>query len=346
MLRDLQEFDDHEMVITLTDAASGLKGYIAIHNTKRGPAQGGTRMLAYASEDMAAKDALNLSRAMSYKCALASLPYGGGKAVIIADETNDREQVLEAYARMVERLNGQFKTGTDVGLTDADVAHMAQFTVHMMGVAQADRGDLNTSKTAALGVFESMKATLRQLDGSDDLAGSSVAIKGVGKLGGELARLLHAAKAKVIIADTDAMRCDELAKELDGITVVPVSEISQQQVDIYSPCALGSEFDEDVVAALTCRAVVGGANNQLCNADAGDRLFERGILYAPDYVTNAGGLIYVVDELEQDGFNKDRVIERVKAIQDTLATIFERSEKERIATNRIADAIAQERIKA
>lgn len=338
-------FDDHEFVMALSDEASGLKAFIAIHNTNLGPALGGTRMQKYASEAAALDDVLDLSRAMSYKCALAKLPYGGGKAVIMADPGLDREAVLSAYARLVEKLGGLLKTGTDVGISDDDVAHMAKQTEHMLGVKPADRGDLNTSKVAALGVFHAMKATLRHLDGSSSFAGKRIAIKGVGKLGGELARLVREAGGLVYIADINSERCQELRRQWPDVTVVANGEIHRCPVDIYSPCALGNEFNSRTISQLRCRAIAGGANNQLVDPSAGDLLHRRRILYAPDYIANAGGLIYVADELEKDGFKAQRVIERTEAIEQTLADIFRRTELEKLPTHRVADMLAEERLR-
>lgn len=343
-VRSFSEFANHEFVMTLTDESSGLHAYIGVHSTKLGPALGGTRMKSYESEKAALQDVLNLSKAMSYKCALANLPYGGGKAVIVEYEGQDRKAVLSAYARLVDKLQGLFKTGTDVGITDEDVAHMGNHTSHMLGLTEADRGDLSTSKTAALGVFCAMRAALNKLYGSSDFTNKSVAIKGTGKLGSELARLVHEAGGKIFVSDIATAACQELKESLGNITVVDNSTIHSQPVDIYAPCALGNEFTIESIRNLNCKAVVGGANNQLASAEVGDRLSEMGILYAPDYIANAGGLIYVADELEPGGFNKDRVIERTKAIEGTMATIFEKAQQDKQATHRVADTIAVERI--
>lgn len=343
-IRRFAEFSNHEFVMTLTDEISGLHAYIGVHSTKLGPALGGTRMKAYESESAALQDVLNLSKAMSYKCALANLPYGGGKAVIVAYEGQDRKTVLSAYARLVDKLQGLFKTGTDVGITDEDVAHMGNHTSHMLGLTEADRGDLSTAKTAALGVFCAMKAALNKLYGSSDFANRTVAIKGTGKLGGELARLVHDAGGKLFVSDIDTAACKELKRQLPEITVMENSTIHTQPVDIYAPCALGNEFTMESIGALDCKAIVGGANNQLATVEVGDRLSEMNILYAPDYIANAGGLIYVADELEPGGFSKERVIERTEAIERTMATIFEKAEHDKQATHRVADTIAIERI--
>jgi glutamate dehydrogenase/leucine dehydrogenase len=306
---------------------------------------GGTRMQTYDSEESALEDVLDLSKAMTYKCALAHLPYGGGKAVIIANNHQNRTQVLKSYASMVERLHGLFKTGTDVGVMDRDVVRMSKNTSHMLGVSEADRGDMNTSKMAALGVFYGIKAALIHTQGSSNLRNKRIGIKGLGKLGGELARLASKEGAIVIGADTDDKQVKRLIKQLPNISIVPSSEIHKQELDIYSPCALGDEFNTDSIRELKCKVIVGGANNQLADEAVGTELFERGILYAPDYIANAGGLIYVADELERDGFKKNRVKKRVATIHDTLLDIFERSKRKDIPTHMIANTIARERVK-
>jgi glutamate dehydrogenase/leucine dehydrogenase len=337
-------FDNHEFVIMLSDESSGLRAFVAIHNTNLGPALGGTRMLHYQDESDAIEDALSLSRAMSYKCALANLPYGGGKGVIIAGRGFKKGEALLAYGHLIEKLGGLFKTGTDVGISDEDVRLMASQTEHMLGVIVADRGDLSTAKVAALGVFHAMRAALMNLYGTTDFRDKKVAIKGVGKLGGELARLVSEEGAKVLIADIDSAVCEALKKHLPNTTILSVEDIQKQEVDIYAPCALGNEFTEGSVATLRCKSIVGGANNQLASKQVGDLIAERGILYAPDYVVNAGGLIYVADELELGGFKKERVLGRTNAIQTTLSEIFQRAKSENTPTHRIADIIAQERI--
>lgn len=328
----------------LDDEPSGLRAFIGIHNTNLGPALGGTRMKVYDSEEAAVQDVLGLSRAMSYKCALANLPFGGGKAVIMANGAKDRDQVLAAYARLVEKLRGLFKTGTDVGISDADVVNMARHTEHMLGVVAGDRGELTTGKTAALGVFHAIRATLSFLYGESDFHGRSIAIKGIGKLGGELARLVSEAGGRVIVSDVDEAACARLKRQLPNADVVPNGQIHKQKVTIYAPCALGNEFTAESVAELQCEAVAGGANNQLANEKIGDELFKRHILYAPDYIANAGGLIYVADELEPGGFSRARVLSRTAAIENTMTAIFSEAKSQNKPTHRIADILALERI--
>jgi len=343
-LRQLQEFDNHEFVIALTDETTGLRAFVGVHNTNLGTALGGTRFRQYNSEDDAAKDVLNLSRAMSYKCAMANLPYGGGKAVIMADENLDRELLLTSYARLIEKLRGLFKTGTDVGITDEDVVHMAKSTSHMLGVVVADRGGLSTSKVAALGVFYGIKAALEHMYEEVDFTDKKVAIKGVGKLGAELARLVIEAGGSVVISDVNAAACQDVATSLKNVTIVSNDEIHTQEVDVYAPCALGGEFTKKTVAELNCKAIVGGANNQLETEAIGQIIHDRGILYAPDYIANAGGLIYVADELEKNGFDKHRVLERTATIQETLSLVFSDAKSQNLPTNKVADVLAYERI--
>lgn len=342
--RQFSAFDNHEFVIALTDEVTGLKAFVGIHNTNLGPALGGTRMKNYVSEDAAIQDVLNLSRAMSYKCAMANLPYGGGKAVVMDNPDLDREQLLTSYARLIEKLRGLFKTGTDVGITDDDVVHMAKNTEHMLGVVFADRGDLSTSKVAALGVFYGIKAALQHLNQEIDFNDKTIAIKGVGKLGAELACLIVEAGGTVIISDVNKDATKALEKKLQGVTVVSNDVIHKQKVDIYAPCALGNEFDSKTIAELNCRAVVGGANNQLSSDSSGDELHEREILYAPDYIANAGGLIYVADELEPGGFSKVRVLARTAEIQETLSLIFKDAKSQNLPTYKVADVLGFERI--
>jgi glutamate dehydrogenase/leucine dehydrogenase/phenylacetate-coenzyme A ligase PaaK-like adenylate-forming protein len=342
--RSLPGFDNHEFVMALQDEASGLKAFVGIHSTSRGPALGGTRFKVYQSETEALTDVLNLSHAMSYKCAMANLPYGGGKAVIINTASLDRRAVLAAYAKLINQLRGLFKTGTDVGIADEDVQFMGQFTSHMLGVVAADRGQLTTSKTASLGVFSAMKAALKELYGDTDFSNRKIAIKGAGKLGGELARLITEAGGEVIISDIIEDQAKAVAERYDKVTVADNYHIHRQAVDIYAPCALGNEFTDITVHELNCRAIVGGANNQLANSTIGDTLHEKGIVYAPDYIANAGGLIYVADELEPGGFSVERVISRTQAIEQTMAEIFTLSKQQGRPTHAVADTIAQQRI--
>lgn len=342
--RHYKEFDDHEFVIAMSDAASGLKAYVAVHSSRLGLAHGGTRMKTYDSEEEALRDALNLSRAMSYKSALTGLPYGGAKGVIIHHKDADRKNVLRAYAERVDALNGLFHTGTDVGLTDADTAMMSEHSRFILGLPKGHVGQHSTSSSAAKGVFYAIQAAARHRYGTDDLKNRTIGVKGTGKLGGELVRLLAAEGANVLISDTDEARVQKLAREYPNVASVGTKDIHKQKMDIYAPCAFGNEFTPAVIKTLTCDIVAGGANNQLPSEKAGDALFAKGILYVPDYVANAGGLIFVCEDLEKDGFHAGRLEKRLKNIKHTVKMILERSEQDGVPTHRTADALARERI--
>lgn len=345
ILSNYPEYDKHEFVLFLKDESSGLDAVIAIHSRVRGMAHGGTRVQKYDSPDGALRDALNLSRAMTFKSALANLPYGGAKGVIsLPDGEYDKTQLLAAYAEKINALQGLFHTGTDVGLSDQDAVFLAQHCKYILGTKVNEEG-FTTSKTAALGVFTAMQAAAQYKYGTSDLSARSVAVKGVGKLGGELVGLLHTAGAHVTIADTNPENVQNILNMYGDIQTIDCSEIATRKCDIYAPCALGAEFDDANVSRLACDIVCGGANNQLASDDIGDRLFEQGIQYVPDYIANAGGLIFICEELEHDGFNIERLHQRVQAISDTVTEVLHRSETEGIGTHRIADQIARERIK-
>ncbi len=337
----LSEFDNHEMVVAFYDTDTKLRGYIGIHSTKLGLAVGGTRFLDYRSETEAAEDALRLSKAMSYKCALAGLPYGGGKSVIMGAPGLKTKDLLVAYAKVIENLGGLFKTGTDVGISDHDVQTMATATRHMIGAKALEGATLpTTSGMAALGVFYSIGATLQYRFGSPSLVGRRVGIKGVGKLGGRLAELLHEAGANLVVADQDEASLKQLVKRLPGITVVPTDQIHREEVDVYAPCALGHEFTLQTVQGLRTSIIAGGANNQLASVEAGAELHHLGILYAPDYIINAGGLIHVTGELEEGGYDRVLVHDRVRQIAETLTKIYTMSDEQKLPTGIVADKLA------
>jgi leucine dehydrogenase len=342
--RSHSSFDGHEYVIFVTDKPSGLRAFIAIHSTALGPAHGGTRMKEYADETEALNDALNLSKAMSFKSALAQLPYGGAKGVIMYGQQLDRKKVLKAYAEKIEKMNGLFRTGTDVGLTDADTTFMAQYSSYILGLPKKNKNGSTTSYTAAKGVFYAIKAAVRHKYGSDDLSGKTVGVKGVGKLGGELVRLLVAAKANVLVADTDPEKLKIIKKNFPTVEIVKPDMIHEKPMHIYAPCAFGDEFNKRTIQALSCDIIAGGANNQLSDDKAGDELHAKGIIYVPDYIANAGGLIFVSEDLESDGFHPERVERRLDTIKETISTVLDQSTKKGLPSHRIADMIARERI--
>ena len=341
---NFKEFDNHEFVISLNDDSRGLRAYIAIHNRNLGLAHGGTRIRAYTREEDAIRDVLNLSKAMSYKSASLHLPYGGAKGVIVWKDGLNKKEVLKAYAMKVDALNGLFHTGTDVGLTDVDIRYMSKYTNYMLGVHSKNPDNLTTSKTAALGVLYAMKAAALFRYGSDDLHGKDIGIKGVGKLGSVLVDLLIQEGANLLIADIDETKLRRVNLLYPNVKIVPVREIHNYKMHIYAPCALGNEFTLSNIKNLSCDIIVGGANNQLTNTRVGDEIFKKGILYGPDFVVNGGGLIFASEELEKDGFNLQRVMERLDRIPKTLLEIFKSSQSEHIATHRIANKIAEDRI--
>ncbi|GMA52441.1 leucine dehydrogenase [Alicyclobacillus contaminans] len=333
---------DYEQVVFCHDEASGLKAIIAIHDTTLGPALGGCRMWTYQSEDEAILDALRLARGMTYKAAAAGLNLGGGKTVVIGNPRTDKsEAMFRALGRYIQSLNGRYITAEDVGtnVQDMDMIHME--TDYVTGVSQAYGSSGNPSPMTAYGVFRGIQATANVALGSPDLAGRTVAVQGLGSVGYSLAEQLRAAGANLIVTDINEDQLRRAASEL-GARVVAPAEIFDVECDIFAPCALGAVINDDTVERLRCKAVAGSANNQLAEERHGDRLHERGILYAPDYVINAGGLINVADELE--GYNADRARKKVEGIYDIMLEIYNIAEREGIPTYRAADHMAEARI--
>lgn len=343
-ITDFLEFDNHEMVSFIDQPKFGLRAVVSIHNTNLGPATGGTRLYNYASLDEAVRDALRLSRAMTYKCALAKVPFGGGKAVIMGGPEIKTSQLLRAYGRAIDKFGGNYTTGTDVGISAKDTTLMAKESKYILGQPKKGIKKLGTSEMAALGVYYSLLATAEKVTGKKDIGGLTIGIKGIGKIGLELVRLLKPHGINLIIADTAKDQLAKAQKIAQSVRVVPPAEISFEAMDIYMPCALGNEFTLENIKYLKTKAIVGGANNQLDTAAVGDALFNQGIVYAPDYVANAGGLINIVDELGKGGYNAKRVLKSVKNIANTLLDIYSKSERASIAPNRAADHLAEKAI--
>jgi len=330
----------HEEVVMVRDAVSGLVAFIALHDTTLGPAIGGTRMRLYARADDALLDALRLARAMTYKCAMAGMPNGGGKAVIVGDPVRDKtEALLTAYARAVERLGGRFYTGTDMGLDGRDVAVMNRVTRYASHTPAG--GGIDAADLAALGVFASIEEAARALD--RPLRGLRVAVQGLGEVGSRLARQLAEAGARLTVADLDRARVEAATRAHAADAVAPEA-IYDVEADVFSPNAGGGILDRAAVARLRCRAVVGAANTQLADETAAEDLHARGILYAPDYVVNAGGLLSVL--YETGALDEEGVTARVRAIAGTLADVWARARQERTLPHRVADAIVEERLAA
>lgn len=340
-------FDNHEQVAFFCDPDSGLKAIIAIHNTNRGPALGGCRMWPYTSEDEAIRDVLRLSRGMTYKSAVSNLHLGGGKAVIIGNARTDKTPaLLHAMGRAVHRLGGRYIVAEDVGTSVEDIRIIGEQTSHVAGILdkQTRAGDMRSgdpSPATAHGTFFGLRAAVKYKLGRDDLDGLRVAIQGVGNVGFRLARQLHEAGALLWVSDIYEDQIKRAVDEL-GATAVGSDDIYGQDVDVFAPCALGAVINDATLPQLRAKIVAGAANNQLSEDRHGKELMGRGILYAPDYVINAGGVIDI--SYERGGsYDRDAAIAHIEGIYDTLMEIFERSAAEGLPTNLIADFVAEER---
>lgn len=339
---DYPDFDAHEAVHLFEDSASGLRAIIAVHSAHLGPAAGGTRFWNYADNTSAITDALRLSRGMSYKNALAGLPLGGGKGVILAPaDKRKTPEMLTAYGRAIEQLGGRYVTAEDVGMSDADMAAISAETDHVAGLPVNDptKAGGDPGPYTARGVYLGIKAAAQFRLGSRDMAGVHVAIQGVGSVGGGVARLLAADGAKLTISDFDCEKARSMAAET-GADVAALDEIMLVQADIFSPNALGAVLTPDSIAGLNVAIVAGGANNQMAGIGDEQHLFNRGILYAPDYVINAAGIINVGLEYLGD-YTVDDVNSRIDIIPRRLTEIWEESAAEELPAAIIADRMAQ-----
>ncbi|QLC24074.1 Glu/Leu/Phe/Val dehydrogenase [Parasphingopyxis algicola] len=338
---DLPDFDDHEAVHLFRDVESGLSAIIAVHSTHLGPAAGGVRFWHYADSTRAITDALRLSRGMSFKNAMAGLPMGGGKAVILADETRTKtSEMLRAFGRAIDSLGGRYVTAEDVGMTDGDMVVIGSETDHVSGLpVEIGAAGGDPGPYTALGVFLGVKAAAKRALGTDSVKDVHVAIQGVGSVGGGLAKLLAAEGARLTLADVNADRAKALAAEYGGEAVAP-DAILTIEADIVSPCALGAILDEQSITALRCSAVAGGANNQLATPADGQRIHDRGILFAPDYVINAGGIINVGLEYLGQG-DQQEVEARIAKIPERLEQVWQESEETGDPAANVADRIAR-----
>ena len=344
------DFDAHECVQLVHDRASGLTAIIAIHSTHLGPAAGGTRFWHYADPATAMKDALRLSRGMSFKNAMAGLPMGGGKAVILADAHRTKTpEMLAAFGDAVEALGGRYVTAEDVGITEADMVAVSQRTAYVSGLPVEGEGSAggDPGPFTAMGIYHGIKAAVRHKLGKNSLAGVHVAVQGTGSVGGGVARLLAKDGARLTLADIHAERAADLAREL-GANVVASEAIMAVACDVFSPNALGAILDEEGIARLDCAIVAGGANNQLAKAEHGALLAARGILYAPDYVINAGGIISVALEYlaRSDGAPADinEVRKRLAQIPERLESIWQESDATGTSADVVADRMARKLI--
>lgn len=342
MWTDLPDFDDHEMVVLCHDAEAGLRAVIAVHSTLAGPAVGGTRLWDYATEADALTDALRLSRGMTYKNVMAGLPLGGGKSVIIGDAQRDKtDALLAAFARRVEALGGTYVAAEDVGTGPADMQVMARVTNHVAGLPEHG-GD--PSPITAWGVYHGIKAAARAAFGSGQLTNKFIAIQGLGHVGWVLAERLSKDNARLIVTDIDREVVENAAWSFGAQPADP-DEIHAVDADIFVPCALGGVINPSTVGEIKAGVVAGSANNQLATPDMGAALHARGILYAPDYVINAGGIISVASEIEGT-WNRDLAMRRAQDIGKTLTEIFRRAQAEGRPTADVADTIARERLDA
>ncbi len=332
----------HEQIVFCHDAGSGLRAIIAIHDTTLGPALGGLRMWPYESEESALNDALRLSRGMTYKAAVSGLNLGGGKSVIIADPHKDKSEALfRSFGRFVETLQGRYITAEDVGIDVADMEYVLQETDHVVGIPESLGGSGDPSPFTAFGTLQGIRACLRQCFDDETLSHYSFAIQGVGHVGYHLARLLREQDAKVFVTDIHRDNLDRCVNEL-GCEAVEPEEIYDVDADVFAPSALGAVLNEDTVPRMHFRIVCGSANNQLAHEGIGDELHRRGILYAPDYAVNAGGLMNVYLELE--GYNPDKANHMVKGIYQNILNILRKAHAEGLPTYKAADLLAEQRI--
>lgn len=334
----------HEQLAFFNDPFSGLKGIVAIHNTTLGPALGGCRMWNYKSEEEAIIDVLRLSKGMTYKASIAGLNLGGGKAVIIGDAKKDKtEKLFRSFGRFVEGLGGRYITAEDVGTNIHDMENVKIETNYVTGIAKSLGGSGDPSPVTAFGVYNGIKAAVKEKMNKTSLSGLRVSVQGLGHVGTHLVDYLSKDGAEIFVTDIDKERVNYIVKKYDCQYVDP-DNIIKQPVDIYAPCALGATINKDTVSLLNCKIVAGGANNVLSNASEDSKaLIERDILYAPDYVINAGGLINVANELE--GYNRDKAFNNAEKIYDTLMGIFKRAKKDSISTHQAAALQAEDRIK-
>ena len=333
---NLPDFDNHEQVVFCSDEESGLKAIIAVHSTKLGAAVGGCRMWNYTSDEEALVDVLRLSKGMTYKNAMAGLSMGGGKSVIIGDASNIKSEALfKAFGRALNGLNGRYISAEDVNITTGDIAIANSETPFVAGT-EGKSG--NPAPYTALGTYLGIKAAVKHKFKTDDLAGLRVAIQGLGSVGYYLCEHLHKAGAKLVVTDLNQQALDKVAEEF-GAEVVGLNEIYDQQVDIYAPCALGATINDTTIDRIKAKIVAGCANNQLAKPKHDLALKQRGILYAPDYVINAGGIINV--SFEND-YCAEKATKKVEEIYDTLINVFNKAEQEHKPTGQVADEMARE----
>lgn len=335
---NLRAYDDHEQIVFCRDVESGLKAIICVHNTNLGPAVGGCRMWDYNSDEGALIDALRLSRGMTYKNAMAGLQMGGGKSVIIGNsKTMKSEELFRAFGRFVDKLSGKYITAEDVGINPQDMAIVNKETDHVLGL-EGKSGD--PSPVTAYGVFTGLKAAVKHRLERDDLDGLKVSVQGLGHVGYYLCRHLHEQGAQLVVTDINKESVDRVVDEF-GAKAVDTDEIYHQEVDVYAPCALGATINDNTIPKIQASVVAGAANNQLAEDRHGEILMQKGILYAPDYVINAGGIINVSFE---ENYDQAAALKKVDEIYGTLTEVFDASKSSGRPTNVIADELARQRV--
>ena len=346
----MHALSDYERVVVGSDPRSGLRAIVAVHSTALGPALGGTRFFPYPDEDAALRDVLDLARAMTYKNALAGLPHGGGKAVIIGDPRTDKtREKLEGYGRLVASLSGAYVTACDVGTYVADMDVVSTVNPWTTGRSPQLGGCGDSGDLTSVGVHHSIKAVAEHLWGSPSLAGRRVGITGAGKVGGRLAGHVLAEGGRVLVADVDADALDRLRAQHPGAEVAASPDaVVEADLDVFSPCALGGAVTAEIAGRLSAAAVCGGANNQLVEHGLDERLAARGIVYAPDFLVNAGGVVAVGQEWADRGrgYDDDRARERARAIGATLTDVLQRADATGVTPLRAAERLAQERVDA
>lgn len=340
---DHPDFDGHEGVHLFSDANSGLKAVIAVHNTARGPAAGGTRLWSYADPKDAVTDALRLSKAMSFKNAMAGLSLGGGKAVILRPDTEfDRKALFEAYGRAVEAVGGKYITAEDVGVSPDDMRIIKTQTDYVAGLDDGPAASGDPSPVTAEGVFRSIKVAVRHAMGRDSLEGLRVAVQGLGHVGYGLCEHLHGAGVHLIVTDINKAVLDRAKVELEAKVVEP-EVIHAVEADVFAPCALGGAISEITLPDIKAVVIAGAANNQLATPEMGEACRQRGILYAPDYVVNAGGIINVAAEVS-GSYDPKWVNEKLEGLEKTLENVFMLAAEQDLPTNVVADRLARERL--
>lgn len=342
--KKLNEFDNHRAVFAVFDKNTGLEAYIAMHRGGSNSATfGGTRVWRYQNHKDAIQDVLNLSKGMSYKLAMANLPYGGAKGVIIEPQSlspEQRNKIIAEYSQRVNWLSGRFITGPDVGIDANDLSIMSKNSSYMVGVK------VDSALYTAHGVVSAMKATLKFIHGDESFEGRSVAVQGVGKVGKAIIEQLYDKAGSIYIADVNEDSLTKIKDQYPKVEIIDTTQIDRQKVDIFVPCALSHAINQDNINELRCKAVVGSANNQLESPEIGTGLHQRGIIYAPDYIVNAGGVIAVVDEHENEDQSAERILAKVSEIGQTISLVLEKSHQSNEPPSKTADDIAKERVNA